>query len=957
MYILCFDLTFNTKINHFLPSAYIAKKEGQQLGYVEKTANIQTINSCNLTISNDDQSLLDICDALSSDALSKKYNQKNKVKKPLETLLKEADFAKAFYHYIAFKLTVFLETCQKNKLPLSCNFQREIPFGVQQLVYAEMPLRAHLTFEKVPDQIRYTLRLQDNTLFYPSERAVSLLLNTPAWVSVDSKLYKLDTINSHKIAPFLRKQTIEIPERTSQKYFETFIKDMANKVEIDAIGFDMIQKSRVQKCWVEPFFHLFKNAYFFELCFEYEDASFAFSDPKKVCSTIQINEQISVIQTKRNADEEQQWIQKAADVGLTQNENKLFEPAAKSVKANKYATIQWLIENKQNIENQGFSMDELAIEKKEMSLDFGTISLKTTENEDWFDVQMHITCGEFVFPFVQIVPNIKLNDPFFELPNGQFFLIPHEWFSQYKGLVEMGKIQGSNLTIKKSQLPLLKELPGFDQEPQPTVSMGEFTPSKNLKATLRQYQMEGVQWLVDHHHNQLGACLADDMGLGKTLQTLALLLHVKDQLKPELSAETDDLFSKHVPQEVPLRTLVVAPSSLLFNWHNEAIKYAPTLRSVVYAGTNRKELQSKIAQYDLVFTSYPIVLKDIAFLENLSFRYVVVDESQYIKNKNSKIFQALNRLQTEHKITLSGTPIENSLDDLWSQMQFINPDLLGEYAFFVRYFKNPIQKNKDEKAIEELKKLIQPYILRRTKSQVAKDLPSLTEQVIYTEMLPEQQAWYEKEKSMVRNYVLSDNPSKNKLTVLNSLMKLRQLANHPKLIEANTDLESGKFADVVAYLETLLKAKQKVLLFSSFVKHLAIYTDWCIENNHSFCLLTGETSPETREHEVLEFQNNPDKHLFFISLKAGGVGLNLTAANYVVLLDPWWNPFAENQAIARAHRIGQHNQVHVARFIAKDSIEEKIRSLQDKKKGLAETIIDTDALSDEITENLAYLLA
>jgi non-specific serine/threonine protein kinase len=304
---------------------------------------------------------------------------------------------------------------------------------------------------------------------------------------------------------------------------------------------------------------------------------------------------------------------------------------------------------------------------------------------------------------------------------------------------------------------------------------------------------------------------------------------------------------------------------------------------------------------------------------------------------------------------LSGTPIENSLDDLWSQMQFINPNLLGSYAFFKENFKIPIEKKKDEDAVENLKKLINPYILRRTKEQVAKDLPALTEQVFYTEMEPEQLKLYEKEKSAARNFLLNLDNQKNKINILNVLLKLRQIANHPVLI-GDESIASGKFVDVIEYIETLQKAGQKILIFSSFVKHLELYTNWCNANKHQYSLLTGSVSSENKEKAIADFQNNEQNQLFFISLKAGGVGLNLTAANYVIVLDPWWNPFAEKQAIARAHRIGQKQQVNVVRFITKDSIEEKISSLQKNKTDLVDTIIEDHTIPHSITENISYLL-
>ena len=358
----------------------------------------------------------------------------------------------------------------------------------------------------------------------------------------------------------------------------------------------------------------------------------------------------------------------------------------------------------------------------------------------------------------------------------------------------------------------------------------------------------------------------------------------------------------------------------------------------------------------MIFTSYSIIHRDISILEKYDFRYLILDESQYIKNKNSKIFKAINKISTGHKIALSGTPIENSLDDLWSQMQFINPDILGSYAFFMENFKNPIEKKQNEEVLAELKNLIQPYILRRTKEQVLKDLPELTEQIYYCDMDPEQEKLYEKEKSKARNFLLKTDGSPDKISIINTLMKLRQLSNHPKMVDQESEIDSGKFIAVTNYLENLVKAKQKVIIFSSFVTNLNFYTDWCKENKIEFCEITGETPADKREQQVKMFQEKKNPLLFFISLKAGGVGLNITKASYVLFLDPWWNPFAEKQGVARAHRIGQLNKVNVIRFISKNTVEEKIIKLQENKKLLSDSLLEESYINDEIEGNLEYIL-
>ncbi|GAA3513647.1 hypothetical protein GCM10022393_29320 [Aquimarina addita] len=546
------------------------------------------------------------------------------------------------------------------------------------------------------------------------------------------------------------------------------------------------------------------------------------------------------------------------------------------------------------------------------------------------------------------------------MDDGTTFIIPLEWMTRYKKLADFGKVDEDGIKVNKSNYTLLKDLIPPEELDITNITDIHYQQTTQLKAILRPYQEEGVKWLVKHYQNQLGACLADDMGLGKTLQTIAALVFAKEQLVPdEDTAQTVrlDLFSDPLEIKTYLKALIVLPSSLVFNWSQEILKFAPHFNIVKYIGPDRKKIMPYLETYDVVLTTYATLTRDSTILKKTDFTYLVIDESQQIKNVNSKIFKAIKSIPAHHKISLSGTPIENSLTDLWSQMEFINPGILGSYPFFKDHFKIPIEKYQNTERIAELKTLIEPFILRRTKEQVAKDLPELSEQIIYTEMLSDQQKEYESQKSAARNLLLGIDPvAANKIHIVNTLTRLRQLANHPKLVTADTDHPSGKFQDVTNYLETLVKSNKKVLIFSSFTSHLALYQGWCTTHNIPFLTLTGQTKNVDREGIVNQFQNNQKIPLFFISLKAGGVGLNLTKASYVVLLDPWWNPFIEKQAIARSHRIGQTNNVMVTRFITKNTIEEKILQLQEQKQHLSDEIIAIDAIPDYIENSLEELL-
>ncbi|MBC7486140.1 MAG: DEAD/DEAH box helicase, partial [Cytophagaceae bacterium] len=352
----------------------------------------------------------------------------------------------------------------------------------------------------------------------------------------------------------------------------------------------------------------------------------------------------------------------------------------------------------------------------------------------------------------------------------------------------------------------------------------------------------------------------------------------------------------------------------------------------------------KFCEYDLVLTSYGTVRMDIEILKQVFFHYVILDESQVIKNPDSIIAKSVTELRSKHRLILTGTPIENSTLDLWSQMSFVNPGLLGTQRFFKNEFLNPIEKKHDELKTKKLYALIKPFVLRRQKSQVVKDLPDKIENIQYCSMTEEQEKEYEKVKSNYRNLILDSIEQKgvgaSQILLLQGLTRLRQIANHPILAESEYQDGSGKMEDVVHMLERALAENHKILIFSQFVKHLHLYADYLKEKKIDFAYLDGST--KERQKEVDKFQESEEKRIFLISLKAGGLGLNLTAADYVFLLDPWWNPAIEAQAIDRAYRIGQKKNVFTYKFITKNTVEEKILVLQQNKLRLAQELITTE---------------
>ncbi len=956
----CFDISFEKNLNAYIPTAYIVENTSE-IKYLDKKATKGVLESFGVdyeTLDHNSKKILTICESLKPEFVFKKFSAKVKSAKTIADLQKDSKIDFAIRQHLKLNLSPFYSLIVQEQYPLSIDLGPEKDFYRSRVSIDPLDFEPQIQFDKHSEGITYTLSLKENeTTFLPMDNKVDILSDEPGWLIVNKKLGQLKELNGKKLTPFLKKKSIEIPSKLVDDYFKNFIPEIAKKIDIDANGFEIELRDQLASCTIHPVFDFFKNCYYLNLYFDYNGYVFDGSKTKKTHSFVDFSvaNEPRIIQFKRSADENL-YIEKLSEIGLEKIKNDLFGLNSDAETSDPYINIQLIIDNKEKLKDLGFTIENLKLESKEIITENHTISASKETTGDWFDIKIIITVGNYKINFSEIIPNIKSKERLFPLPDGNYFLIPLEWFSKYGSLAKLAKTENGALLLRKSNFTALDGISEIDNDLD-QIHQAEFTGSDLIKATLRPYQIDGVKWLLGHFNSNMGACLADDMGLGKTLQTLSVLVSVQEQLGFTTKTTNFDLFANETTIErEPLKALIVLPSSLVFNWFNEAGKFTPHFSKMQYVGNDRKSLASRINSTDLIFTSYSIIHRDISILEKYDFRYLILDESQYIKNKNSKIFKAINKISTGHKIALSGTPIENSLDDLWSQMQFINPEILGSYAFFMENFKNPIEKKQNEEVLAELKNLIQPYILRRTKEQVLKDLPELTEQIYYCDMDPEQEKLYEKEKSKARNFLLKTDGSPDKISIINTLMKLRQLSNHPKMVDQESEIDSGKFIAVTNYLENLVKAKQKVIIFSSFVTNLNFYTDWCKENKIEFCEITGETPADKREQEVKKFQEKENPLLFFISLKAGGVGLNITKASYVLFLDPWWNPFAEKQGVGRAHRIGQMNKVNVIRFISKNTVEEKIIKLQENKKLLSDSLLEESYINDEIEGNLEYIL-
>jgi SNF2 family DNA or RNA helicase len=566
-----------------------------------------------------------------------------------------------------------------------------------------------------------------------------------------------------------------------------------------------------------------------------------------------------------------------------------------------------------------------------------TLTIKAGKGIDWFDVEIEVDYGGLIVPLSELKKAILAQQPFIKLSDGSLGVIPHEWNDKYGYLLKSAKLKDNTLQVSKFHWTLVDAL--YDQRSEDDLAQelkrkkellsnldtkNIYTIPKKIKATLRDYQKAGFQWLCTLDSLEWGGCLADDMGLGKTLQTLTFLTHVNTS-------------KKHTH-------LIVCPTSLIYNWESEILKFCKHLKYHIHYGSERADSSTHFADFDIVITSYGILRSDIKKMIQFSFHYIILDESHAIKNPVSQVAKAVSVLQCKNRIALSGTPLQNNTMDIYAQMNFLNPGMLGSVESFKAEFATPIDKHNDKGKIEMLRTLLYPFMLRRTKEQVAKDLPDKTESILWCEMEAEQGKIYNSFKEYYRKLILNkideEGMNKSSFFILEGLLKLRQICDSPAILN-----EAEKYPNVSIKIAELVReltennSTHKALVFSQFVTMLKLIENELIKNEIEYIYLDGQTKAADRKKIVETFQTDVDKKVMLISLKAGGVGLNLTAADYVYLIDPWWNPAIEQQAIDRTHRIGQTQKVFAYKMICKDSIEEKILMLQDKKKSLSADII------------------
>jgi SNF2 family DNA or RNA helicase len=875
-----------------------------------------------------------------------------------------------------------LQLALENDIPIYVGFSWPNLYPDQQLHYPAQAGKTELHFKRTAEKTLYQLKVFHQEKPLNLQHDTLLLSQEPCLLIHQQKILHFEEeINGKLFLPFLKKDTIEIPRRAEKQYFERFIKKFANRTEIHAEGFELIDLNIIPK----PQLRLEQNwdgTYGLTLSFTYNNKIIYPQHKQQRFTSLHANHDGFVFKRfKRNLKLENSFIASLIKMGFIQDQAffRLKETSKNDPNSNNEKQLYALVTHLQHLKEEFDKQDIKIIQQTENVFLLAQPRLQTdyTIERDWFDLHMMVKAGKLEFPFVALKNHILQGERIYKLKNGQSFLIPEAWFSQYRGLlVHSSHAAFSHLRLKKQHEMLIPDSKVYDPQEIFPQKAGELLPYPALhNVQLRTYQKVGFQWLGWLTQQAFGGILADDMGLGKTLQIISLLAHwypngslvKKVAHLNTLSPGTQlDLFATSAPEpEKPKETLtqkpslIVMPASLIHNWINELRRFAPHLNYFNYTGTDRKLSEMQWRSQPIILTTYGILRNDIEILKTIDFKFVILDESQAIKNASSKTAAAAYALSKETGIAMTGTPIENSLYDLWSQMEFANPNLLGNKDQFENYYVTPLTKFGDKAAAAGLKRIIKPFILRRTKQDVATELPTLTEIISFCEMLPEQKEFYEKEKSKLRNVILQNQEDPEQkialpVLVLRALMRLRQIANHPALAHKDTLSDSGKFQLVTEKLTTLLDEGQKVLIFSSFTTHLKRYASWLDSENHQYAMLTGST--RNREKVIQSFKDDHHTQVFLISLKAGGFGLNLTEAGYVFLLDPWWNPAAELQALSRAHRIGQDKKVFVYRFISKDTVEEKILGLQQYKTHLADQILETTKISKPTIEEMMRLL-
>lgn len=770
------------------------------------------------------------------------------------------------------------------------------------------------------------------------------VLSDPLWLLADDHLMEISNASALTLLNVFQDQTeVIIPAEQTDAFAEKFLLDLARRFSLhgDAIFWETVNTEPTPRVYLNDN----NNELQAQLRFGYGEAEVRY-DPDLPTETIQRKaEGLNLLRVMRRPEAEKQAFEALSSptFGL-KRAGVPGQPGLFRLRARVHP-VDFLLNSVPRLAQAGFdAYGEEQLKTARVNRNTPTISFKVASGIDWFDVHAVVNFGELEVSLQDIRRALRKRERYIKLADGSIGEIPEEWIERYKHLFSLGETEGDALRFSRHHIVLIEEALAQADHAQADEEFEQ--RRKRLRALIQQnfagiqprplpegfdgelrpYQKAGFDWLHFLREMEFGGCLADDMGLGKTVQTLAFLLSLYNQ--PEAQR----------PQQA---SLLVVPRSLLVNWQREAARFTPGLRILEFFDIGRVKDTAAFDQADLIITTYGVLLRDIQLLHGYTFHYAILDESQSIKNPLSQTARAAHLLRAKHRLVLTGTPIENSTAELWSQFAFLNPGMLGSLQYFKNEFGLPIEKKNDDQAIGKLRKLVYPFILRRTKDQVAPELPPRTERILYCDMEPGQRKLYNRTRDYYRGMVLGllekEGLNNSRMKILEGLLRLRQICNHPLLVDEKFHGDSAKFELLMETLETLRAENHKTLVFSQFVKMLSLVRKEMEMRHIPYAYLDGQVV--ARQEQVDLFQNDPSIPFFLISLRAGGLGLNLTAADYVIHIDPWWNPAVEMQASDRTHRIGQDKPVFVYKLIARDSVEEKILVLQERKRNLVDQIV------------------
>ena len=828
------------------------------------------------------------------------------------------------------------------------------------------PVEIEIDIQSDKNRLLLQAGFQNGDVFRHISQKIEVVANNPTWVLLDDSVAEIRNSQPLNLLPSF---PIAIPIQQADLFRERYFAQFAQLLPLksDLIHWHDVEAQPVPRLYLHDDKGNILRA---DLRFGYGEHEVAATKSEENITIQTVPDSWDLIRIHRQRESEQGFYQLLTDPIYRLKRADARQPVGTFQLRARAHPFDFLMYSIPHLTQAGFEIyGEETLKAGRINRATPTLRVHITSGIDWFDLKTLVEFGDQQISLHDLRKAMKRGERYVKLADGSIGQIPQEWLEKYKHIWNLAEETEDGFRISDLHLPLLDSLLEGDATVQAPADLSQRRERlrhferiasqplpKGFVGELRPYQKHGFDWLHFLKEYKFGGILADDMGLGKTIQVLAYLQSLQERRAEPFGAAQDKLREPPGERNAALSgtavskgrsytSLLVVPKSLIANWQREAERFTPGLRFLEYMGNLRNKDTSLFNNYDVVLTSYGTMLRDVEILRGYKFSHVVLDESQTIKNPLAKSAKAARLLQADHRLVMTGTPVENNTFELWSQFAFLNPGLLGNMDYFRREFANPIETGGDEDTAALLRKLIYPFILRRTKEQVAPELPPRSERTVYTDMAPAQKKVYTQTRERYRAELLglieSEGINDVRFKILEGLLRLRQIAIHPALVEKNYKGEAPKFEVLLETLETLQAEKHKALIFSQFVETLKLVRRELEERGIKYVYLDGQTP--NRQSRVDKFQNDPSIPFFLISLKAGGVGLNLTAADYVIHLDPWWNPAVEMQASDRAHRIGQDKPVFVYKIIARDTVEEKILQLQEKKRALVKSIIATEA--------------